>query len=88
MRNDVINNLQEITYLNKRSIVEPVAVLLPIKKDSLASKLSTSNIQPLMLHNTKNPSIAMSPPAETMDSNLKKIIVLETKDLKENEITE
>lgn len=33
--------------MNKQSILEPVAVLLPIKKDSLVSKLCASNMQPL-----------------------------------------
>lgn len=73
---------EEITYLNKRNIIEPVAVLLPIKKDSLTSKSCTSNIQPFMSHNTKKPSIAMSPSTETVDSNLK-TTVLETKESKE-----
>lgn len=44
--------LQEITYLNKQAILEPVAILLPIKKDSLVSKLAASNVQSLMSHNT------------------------------------
>lgn len=85
MRN-VKNNLQEMTYLNKRSIIEPVAVLLPIKKDSLASKLNMSKpLQPLTSRNAKNPSSATSLPTETMDSNLKKTTVIESK---ENEIAE
>ncbi|XP_039313358.1 conserved oligomeric Golgi complex subunit 8 [Solenopsis invicta] len=72
---------EEITYLNKRSIVEPVAALLPIKKDSLASKLS--NMQSLTAHNAKNLPIATSLPGETTDSKK----VAETEKSKENEFT-
>lgn len=74
-----------MTYLNKRSILEPVAVLLPIKKDS--SKLCTSNIQPLPSHNAKNPSIATPLPIEIMGSN-SKLTIIETEKLKENETTQ
>ncbi|XP_012523218.1 conserved oligomeric Golgi complex subunit 8 [Monomorium pharaonis] len=56
---------EDITYLNKQSIIEPVAALLPVKKD-LVSKLCTSNIQPLTSHNIKNSSIAPSLSTETM----------------------
>lgn len=55
-----------------------MAVLLPIKKDSLASKLCTSNVQPLTSHNAKNVSIATFLSTETMDSNSKKTTVTET----------
>lgn len=65
-----------------------MAILLPIKKDSLTSKLCTSNTQPLTSHNAKNPSVATSLLTEILDSNLKKAIVIETKEPKENEITE
>lgn len=54
-----------------------MAVLLPIKKDSLASKLCTSNV-PLTSHNAKNVSIATFLSTETMDSNSKKTTVTET----------
>lgn len=75
-----------MTYLNKRSVLEPVAVLLPIKKDS--SKLRTSNVQPLTSHNAKNPSVATPLPIEIMGSNSKKITVIETEKSKENETTQ
>ncbi|XP_077270417.1 conserved oligomeric Golgi complex subunit 8 [Temnothorax americanus] len=76
---------EEMTYLNKRSIVEPVAMLLPIEKDSSAS---TSNVQLVTSRNAKNPSIAKSLPTEIMDSNLKKTTAIERKESEENEITE
>lgn len=62
-----------------------MSVLLPVKKDSLASKLCTSNMQPLTSYNAKNPSIATSLPTETMDLNLKTSVI--EKESKENEIT-
>jgi len=63
-----------------------VAVLLPIKKDSLASKLCISNVQPLTSHNAKNPSIATPLSIENIDLNSKKTIVTEMEKSKENEI--
>lgn len=63
-----------------------MAVLLPVKKDSLASKLYTSNVQPITSHNAKNLSIATFLPTETIDSNSKKITIAETEKSKENKI--
>lgn len=56
------DDLQEVTYLNKQAILEPVAVLLPIKKNSLVSKLATSNAQPLTSHNAILPLIVAPAP--------------------------
>ncbi|EFN83413.1 conserved oligomeric Golgi complex subunit 8 [Harpegnathos saltator] len=51
---------EEITYLNKQAILEPVAVLLPIK-DFLVSKLVTPNVQPAPSLTTASvPSIVSS----------------------------
>ena len=63
-----------------------MAILLPIRKDCLASKSCTSNIQPLISHNVRNPSIATSLPIETIDSNLRKTTMIEKS--KENETTQ
>ncbi|KYQ50914.1 Conserved oligomeric Golgi complex subunit 8 [Trachymyrmex zeteki] len=79
---------EEITYLNKQIIVEPVAVLLPIRKDCLTSKSCMSNIQPLTSHDARNPSITMPLLIETIDSNLRKTTVIKTEKSKENEITQ
>ncbi|XP_018395598.1 PREDICTED: conserved oligomeric Golgi complex subunit 8 [Cyphomyrmex costatus] len=76
---------EEITYLNKRIVVEPVAVLLPIRKDCLTSKSCASNIQPLTSHNVRNSSIATLLPTEMMDSNTK---ITETEKSSKNEITQ
>jgi len=65
---------QELTYLNKQSILEPVAVLLPIKKDLLVSKLCAPNVQSL-------PAL----PTEGVDSTSKTI---ETEKSKEKEIVQ
>ncbi|XP_032671808.1 conserved oligomeric Golgi complex subunit 8 [Odontomachus brunneus] len=61
---------EEITYLNKQIILEPVAILLPIKKDSLVSKLVTSNVQSLTSHNTILP-VTTAPLTETVISSTK-----------------
>lgn len=60
--------------MNKQSILEPVAVLLPIKKDSLVSKLCAPNVQPLQ----------SLPTTEAVDST-SKTIVLETEKPKEKD---
>lgn len=52
-----VNLLQKerITYFDKESILEPLALLLPVKKhlkDSVTSTLSTSTMQPISLQKT------------------------------------
>jgi len=81
--NNVQNNLQEIIYLNKESILESVAVLLPIKKDPLLSQLYVPNVQSLTSHDAK-PSTAA--PTEFTDSASMKSAVLENRTPKEKEI--
>jgi len=65
-----------------------VAVLLPIRKDPLISKLCVSNIQPLTSYDAKS-SIAtvISLPTEIVDSTSKST-VLETEETKEKEVTQ
>lgn len=65
-----------------------MAVLLPIRKDPLISKLYVSNIQPLTSYDTKS-SIAtvISLPTEIVDSTSKST-VLETEDTKEKVVTQ
>lgn len=48
--------------MNKQAILEPVAVLLPIKKDSFVTKLATSNVQTLTSHNAILPLTMTSVP--------------------------
>jgi len=67
----VQNNLQEITYLNKESILESVAVLLPIKKDPLLSQLYAPNVQSLTSHNVKS-SIEFAESASIKSTELEK----------------
>lgn len=63
-----------------------MAILLPVRKDPLISKLCVSNIQPLTSYDLK-PSIAtvISLPTEIVDSTSKST-VLETEKGKEKEI--
>lgn len=65
-----------------------MAILLPIRKDPLISKLCVSNIQPLTSHDAKS-SIAtvISLPTEIVDST-SKTIVLEMEEAKEKEVTQ
>ncbi|XP_076682070.1 conserved oligomeric Golgi complex subunit 8 [Andrena cerasifolii] len=52
-----------ITYLNRGSILEPLALLLPIpkyRKDSIASPLSTSNVQSLTLQKASSDAFPTS----------------------------
>ncbi|XP_076249420.1 conserved oligomeric Golgi complex subunit 8 [Calliopsis andreniformis] len=54
---------EKITYLNRDSILEPLAPLLPIPKnvkDSIPSSLSTSNVQPLLLQKASNETASSS----------------------------
>lgn len=85
-----VNVLQEeeVIYLNKQSILEPVAVLLPIRKDPLISKLCVSNIQPLTSYDAKSSTATViSLPTEIVDSTSKST-VLETEETKEKEVTQ
>jgi len=83
--NNVQNNFQEIIYLNKESILESVAILLPIKKDPLLSQLYVSNVQSLTSHNAKSSTTA---PTEFADSTSMKSTVLEKKKPKEKEVVQ
>ncbi|XP_029663097.1 conserved oligomeric Golgi complex subunit 8 isoform X2 [Formica exsecta] len=85
-----VNVLQkeEVTYLNKQSILEPVATLLPVRKDPLISKLCVSNIQPVTSYDAKlSFTTVISSPTEIVDST-SKTIVFEMEETKEKEVTQ